>query len=82
MPRIYKKPFEFVLEIEDQGPPSSGIPTKRLLMVCDTFNAKVKKSQIDEYLVMAPTDDSRPRYKIFIGLSEDFEPVNRDYFTS
>ena len=57
MSRIHKKPSEFVLEIEDQGPPSSGIPTKRLQMVYDTFNAKVKKSQIAEYLVMAPTDD-------------------------
>jgi hypothetical protein len=29
---------------------------------------------------MGPTDDQRPRYKVYIGLSEEFEPVNRDYF--
>jgi hypothetical protein len=29
---------------------------------------------------MAPTDDLRPRYKVFIGLNEKMNPVDRGYF--
>jgi hypothetical protein len=81
MPRKYKKHREFVLEIEDQNPPDSGISTSRLHKVGSTFNHKCKKSEIVEYLVMAPTDDLRPRYKVFIGLSEEMNPVDRHCFT-
>jgi hypothetical protein len=35
---------------------------------------------MEQYLVMGPTDDQRPRYKVYIGLSEKFEPVHRECF--
>lgn len=75
-----KKRREFVLEIEDQNPPDLEIPTMRLNKVYSNFNVKCPKIRIVEYLVMAPVEDLRHRYKVFIGLSEKFAPVERDYF--
>ena len=77
--RTQTKKFNFLLEVKDSVPTDEDIKW-RFKRVYDMFQLKVKKSFIEEYLILVPTEGDPNIYQFYISLSEQKQPVDYCYF--